>query len=98
MANNNDIQEVLSQIEFSVCSISSELTPEQIKINAKKELEEIEKQRCLAIEAIMTFENIVDDVKRLHDYFALEIAKAESANRTQATKSTYYLEAWIPEG
>lgn len=97
-AKRDDIQEVLSQIEFSVCSISSELTPEQIKINAKKELEEIEKQRCLAIEAIMTFENIVDDVKRLHDYFALEIAKAESANRTQATKSTYYLEAWIPEG
>lgn len=97
-SKREDIQELLSQIEFSVCPINSGLTPDEMRQNAKAELEEIEKQRCLAIEAIMTFENIIDDVKRLHDYFALEVAKAESANRTQATKSTYYLEAWIPEG
>lgn len=97
-SKRDDIQEVLSQTEFSVCSINSNLTPQQIKENAEKELIDIEKQRCLAIEAIMTFENITDDVKRLYDYLTLEVAKAESTNCTQSTKSTYYLEAWIPEG
>ncbi len=97
-SRREDIQQLLSDVEFSVCSVISDKTPEEMRKDANYKLDEIEKERCLAIEAIMTFENITDDVKRLHDYFALEIAKAESESRTQATKSTYYLEAWLPEG
>ena len=97
-SRREDIQQLLSDVEFSVCSIISDKTPEEMRKDANYKLDEIEKERCLAIEAIMTFENITDDVKRLHDYFALEIAKAESESRMQATKSTYYLEAWLPEG
>lgn len=93
----DDIQQLLADAEFTACSITADSTPAEIKEQAEKNLGEAEKERNLAIEAIMTFENISDDVKRLHDYFTLEVAKAESENRTQATSSTYYLEAWLPE-
>lgn len=93
-----DIQQLLADTEFTACSISSDSTPEEMRAQAEKNLAETEKERNLAIEAIMTFVNIFDDVKRLHDYFTLEVAKAESENRTQTTSSTYYLEAWLPEG
>lgn len=97
-SKREDIQQLLADTEFTACSISSDSTPEEMRVQAEKNLAETEKERNLAIEAIMTFENIFDDVKRLHDYFTLEVAKAESENRTQTTSSTYYLEAWLPEG
>lgn len=97
-SKREDIQQLLADTEFTACSISSDSTPEEMRAQAEKNLAETEKERNLAIEAIMTFENIFDDVKRLHDYFTLEVAKAESENRTQTTYSTYYLEAWLPEG
>ena len=97
-SKREDIQQLLADTEFTACSISSDSTPEEMRAQAEKNLAETEKERNLAIEAIMTFENIFDDVKRLHDYFTLEVAKAESENRTQTTSSTYYLEAWLPEG
>ena len=97
-SKREDIQQLLADTEFTACSISSDSTPEEMRAQAEKNLAETEKERNLAIEAIMTFENIFDDVKRLHDYFTLEVAKAESENRTQTTTSTYYLEAWLPEG
>lgn len=97
-SKREDIQQLLADTEFTACSISSDSTPEEMRAQAEKNLAETEKERNLAIEAIMTFENIFDDVKRLHDYFTLEVAKVESENRTQTTSSTYYLEAWLPEG
>lgn len=97
-SKREDIQQLLADTEFTACSISSDSTPEEMRAQAEKNLAETEKERNLAIEAIMTFVNIFDDVKRLHDYFTLEVAKAESENRTQTTSSTYYLEAWLPEG
>lgn len=97
-SKREDIQQLLADTEFTACSISSDSTPEEMRAQAEKNLAETEKERNLAIEAIMTFENIFDDVIRLHDYFTLEVAKAESENRTQTTSSTYYLEAWLPEG
>lgn len=97
-SKREDIQQLLADTEFTACSISSDSTPEEMRAQAEKNLAETEKERNLAIEAIMTFKNIFDDVKRLHDYFTLEVAKAESENRTQTTSSTYYLEAWLPEG
>ena len=97
-SKREDIQQLLADTEFTACSISSDSTPEEMRAQAEKNLAETEKERNLAIEAIMTFENIFDDVKRLHDYFTLEVAKAESENRTQTTSSTYYLEAWLPAG
>lgn len=96
-SKRDDLQEVLSDTEFSVCSITENLTSKQMIQKAKDELVDIEKQRDMAIEAIMTFENITDEVRQLHDYFSLEVAKAESINKSQATQSSYYLEAWIPE-
>lgn len=97
-SKREDIQQLLADTEFTACSISSDSTPEEMRAQAEKNLAETEKERNLAIEAIMTFENIFDDVIRLHDYFTLEVAKAESENRTQTTSSTYYLEAWLPAG
>ena len=97
-SKREDIQQLLADTEFTACSISSDSTPEEMRAQAEKNLAETEKERNLAIEAIMTFVNIFDDVKRLHDYFTLEVAKAESENRTQTTSSTYYLEAWLPAG
>ncbi|MDE5549242.1 MAG: hypothetical protein K2J13_03215, partial [Clostridia bacterium] len=95
--NRESLQEILSETEFAPCSIDSDKTAKELVEECKARLEENEKQYLSDIETIMTFESIIDDVKRLYDYLSLEVAKFESRNSTKVTESTYYLEAWLPE-
>ena len=92
-----DIQDVLSAVEFAQCSFADDKTSAEIIAGCKTSLEEIRERHNRNVEKIMTFENLLDDVMKLYDYISLEIAKAESANSTQASDTTYYLEAWLPE-
>ena len=92
-----DIQEILSEVEFAVCSIDSDKTASQIIEECYSNIDKIEKQNYSLVEKIMTFEGISEDVKKLYDYISLEVAKAQSRNNTQVTASTYYLEAWLPQ-
>ncbi|MDE6614775.1 MAG: hypothetical protein K2K24_04620, partial [Clostridia bacterium] len=95
--NRDSLQEILSETEFAPCSIDSDKTAKELVEESKARLEENEKQYLSDIETIMTFESIIDDVKRLYDYLSLEVAKFESRNSTKVTESTFYLEAWLPE-
>ncbi|MDE5990667.1 MAG: V-type ATP synthase subunit I [Clostridia bacterium] len=95
--NRENLQEILGETEFAQCSIESDMTAPQMVEECKARLEENEKQYFNTIETIMTFESLIDDVKRLYDYLSLEVAKFESRNSTRVTQSTYYLEAWLPE-
>ena len=95
--NRDALQEILSEVEFAQCSIENEKTPKELVEESKANLEENEKRYFALVETIMTFESIIDDVKRLYDYLTLEVAKMESRNSTRVTQSTYYLEAWLPE-
>lgn len=95
--NREALQEILSEVEFAPCSIDSDKNASEIVEACKSKVEDNEKRYFEIIEKIMTFESIVDDVKRLYDYFSLEVAKLESRNTTKVTESTYYLEAWLPE-
>ena len=95
--NREALQEVLSEVEFSPCSIEGDKSASEIVEECKAKVEANDKRYNEIIEKIMTFESIVDDVKRLYDYLSLEVAKFESRNSTKVTQSTYYLEAWLPE-
>lgn len=95
--NRAELQETLSEAEFSQCPIDLDKTPTQILMECRARLDEYDKRNISIIETIMTFEAITDDVKRLYDYLTLEVAKFQSRNATRVTQSTYYLEAWIPE-
>lgn len=93
-----EIQETLSETEFVVCSIDADKTPAQMIEECYSRIDEIDGQNNFLIEKIMTFENIIEDVMKLYDFIALEVAKSQSRNNTQVTEATYYLEAWIPSG
>lgn len=92
-----DIQEILSQAEFSICPIESDLTSSQMIENCYSEIDGIGKKNNMLVEKIMTYESIIEDVMKLYDYITLEIAKEQSRNNTQVSQSTYYLEAWLPQ-
>lgn len=95
--NKDALQEILNEVEFSQCSFDSDKTASEIESESKSRLEDNEKRYFSVVETIMTFESIIDDVKRLYDYLNLEVAKLESRNATKETQSAYYLEAWLPE-
>lgn len=95
--NYEQLQDILNEAEFARCSIEIDKTPSQIIEECNAKLEENESKNAALVEEIMTFENILEDVRRLYDYISLEVAKSESRNATKATESTYYLEAWLPE-
>lgn len=92
-----DIQEILTQVEFAVCSVNEDKTASHIIEECYSNIDNIEKQSDRLVEKIMTFESISEDVKKLYDYITLEVAKAQSRNNTQVTQATYYLEAWLPQ-
>lgn len=92
-----DIQDILSDVEFVICPLNDDLTPSQMIENCYSQIDEIGKKNNSLIEKIMTFESILEDVMKLYDYITLEIAKEQSRNNTQVTQATYYLEAWLPQ-
>lgn len=92
-----DIQEILTDVEFTVCSVNEAKTASQIIEECYSNIDNIEKKSNDFVEKIMTFESLREDVMKLYDYISLEVAKAQSRNNTQVTQSTYYLEAWLPQ-
>lgn len=92
-----DIQEILTDVEFTVCSVNEAKTASQIIEECYSNIDNIEKKSNDLVEKIMTFESLREDVMKLYDYISLEVAKAQSRNNTQVTQSTYYLEAWLPQ-
>ncbi|MDE6275129.1 MAG: V-type ATP synthase subunit I [Clostridia bacterium] len=92
-----DIQEILTEVEFALCPIAENKTASQIIEECYANIDNIDKQSDRLVEKIMTFESLREDVMKLYDYLTLEVAKSQSRNNTQVTEATYYLEAWLPQ-
>ncbi|MDE5756435.1 MAG: V-type ATP synthase subunit I [Clostridia bacterium] len=92
-----EIQEILTEVEFAVCTIDESKTASQIIEECYSKIDNIDKQSNCLVEKIMTFESIREDVMKLYDFITLEVAKAQSRNNTQVTEATYYMEAWLPQ-
>ena len=93
----DEVQSILSDMDFVKCSmyiedVASNMinnAEETIKANSKK-IEE------LYLEA-MKDEKIIFDAQRLYDYYLLEKRKIECEGLTASTSTSFLLEAWIPQ-
>lgn len=91
-----DIQEVLSEMDFAKCSLYLEDCASDMILRSEKTIKEnlikIDELYCKAMED----QNIIFDAQRLYDYYLLEARKIECEGLTASTQTSFLLEGWIP--
>lgn len=94
----DDVTKILSDAEFAACTLNYTGVPKDIIAESEKMAEANEAMREKLIEQIISFEYILDDCKRLYDYYLVEERKLECEMQTSCTETSYILEAWVPVG
>lgn len=93
----DEIAKILSDAEFSACTLNYTGVPKDIIAESEQLLEANRTMREKLIEQIISFEYILDDCKRLYDYYLIEERKLECEMQTSCTETSYILEAWVPK-
>lgn len=93
----DEIAKILSDVEFSACTLNYTGVPKDIISESEKLIESNQAMRAKLIEQIISFEYILDDCKRLYDYYLIEERKLECEMQTSCTETSYILEAWVPK-
>lgn len=94
---NEDIAKILSEAEFSVCTLDYSDTPSKVIEEKQNKISELRLQKERCIEKIIAFEYVLDDCKRLYDFYLVEEGKLLSEMRTSCSASSYILHAWVPK-
>ena len=87
---------ILSDAEFSACTLNYTGVPRDVITESEKLLAENTAMREKLIEQSISFEYVLDDCKRLYDYYLVEERKLECEANTSCTETSYILEAWVP--
>ena len=87
---------ILSDAEFSACTLKYTGGPRDVIAESEKLLAENTAMREKLIEQSISFEYVLDDCKRLYDYYLVEERKLECEANTSCTETSYILEAWVP--
>ena len=87
---------ILSDAEFSACTLNYTGVPKDVIAESEKFLAENTAMREKLIEQSISFEYVLDDCKRLYDYYLVEERKLECEANTSCTETSYILEAWVP--
>lgn len=96
--NYNAVAKILSDAEFTACTLNYTGVPKDVIAESEKLAEANESMREKLIEQIISYEYILDDCKRLYDYYLIEERKLECEMQTSCTETSYILEAWVPVG
>lgn len=96
--NYDAIAKILSDAEFTACTLNYTGVPKDVIAESEKLAEANESMREKLIEQIISYEYILDDCKRLYDYYLIEERKLECEMQTSCTETSYILEAWVPVG
>ncbi len=91
-----EIQEVLTQMDFAVCSLNFDGYASDLISDAERHIKANE-ERIIDIyfEAIKD-EQILFAAQQLHDFYTLEVRKVECEGFTLSTQTSYLLEGWVP--
>ncbi len=93
-----EIAKILSDAEFSACTLNITGVPKDVIEESEKLMQANAEMRAKLIEQIISFEYVLDDCKRLYDYYLIEERKLECEMQTSCTQTSYILEAWVPAG
>ena len=96
--NYDAVAKILSDAEFTACTLNYTGVPKDVIAESEKLAEANESMREKLIEQIISYEYILDDCKRLYDYYLIEERKLECEMQTSCTETSYILEAWVPVG
>lgn len=91
-----EMAKILSDAEFSACTLNYTGVPRDVIAESEKLLAENTAMREKLIEQSISFEYVLDDCKRLYDYYLVEERKLECEANTSCTETSYILEAWVP--
>lgn len=92
----DEIAKILSDAEFSACTLNYTGVPKDVIAESEKLIDENRALREKLIEQIISFEYLLDDCKRLYDFYLVEERKLECEMQTSCTETSYILEAWVP--
>ena len=95
-SSEEDIQAVLAQMDFAVCSLNFDGYASDIINDAQRSIKKNEEEIIdIYFEAVKD-EQILFKAQQLHDFYALEVRKVECEGFTLNTQTSYFLEGWVP--
>lgn len=95
-AAEGEFLRILSELEFACCPFSDENRASELIEIAERRIAELRDEEAAVAAKVSEQRADVDKLKRLYDYYDLELKKLAAAEQSRATESCYFLEAWFP--
>lgn len=92
----DEVRNYLSELEFTPLTFRDAETPAQRIQQCEDEIRAEDVATADRVCTMMQSERIMQDARRLHDYYTIEARKLECGSMTVSTRSSYILEAWVP--
>lgn len=92
------LEDALQRADFIACPFAGDKrTGAEIYADAEKEISEINEKIIEADKVLYGFKENIITLKIYADYLRFEVEKAEASGKMRATRTTFILEAYVPE-
>lgn len=86
----------LQQLDFTRCTCAEDFTPSEASARAEERIAAAEKERAELLKEALTYENRLDELRILYDFYLYKIQKCEALGNLAETERCFVLEAWLP--
>lgn len=94
--SENELSSVLAELEFSSCRFDDDMRATEMIDFCERRLAELRDEEAAVSAKVSEQKAEVEKLKRLYDYYDLELKKLAAAEQSRGTESCYFLEAWLP--
>ncbi len=94
--NFDSIMAKLQTIEFARSTFDFDMNAEELIEQEKAKLQILKDEKLNLLKKSLEKEFLIDDWKKLYDFYFVEIAKCGATSNTRCTQTVFVLEAWFP--
>lgn len=94
--SENELSKVLSELEFTACQFEDNKRASDMIDESERRLAELRDEEAALSAKVSEQKADVEKLKRLYDYYDLELKKLAAQEQSRCTESCYFFEAWLP--
>ena len=87
----------LTDIDYVNTNLQYDITPQEKLKECQDRYSQLEQSRENIIIQAIGYEQFINDLEILYDYYLLELKKAEADNKFKFTGSTFTMQGWFPK-
>lgn len=94
--SENELSAVLSELEFTACQFDDKCRAAEMIDAGDRRIAELRDEEAAITAKVSEQKADVEKLKRLYDYYDIELKKLAAAEQSRCTDSCYFFEAWLP--